>query len=176
MAKNDKLGKLLLGSALAGAAIGTLTYFLKKKGQDSSWDDEDLEDFDDNLTDHKTEDDEDDDDTPVSREYVTIHTDHSHAGKAEGASGFRGRGRSSLKAEEKLRLRLSRTRPKKHPKLRKKQRLRLKRPKRLLRLKKRLKLLKRLFSPRKHPKLRLKRQRLPHPTKPMLPKLNKTNL
>ena len=61
MAKNDKLGKLLLGSALAGAAIGTLTYFLKKKGQDSSWDDEDLEDFDDNLTDHKTEDDEDDD-------------------------------------------------------------------------------------------------------------------
>ena len=79
MAKNDKLGKLLLGSALAGAAIGTLTYFLKKKGQDSSWDDEDLEDFDDNLTDHKTEDDEDDDDTPVSREYVTIHTDHSHA-------------------------------------------------------------------------------------------------
>ena len=33
MAKNDKLGKLLLGSALAGAAIGTLTYFLKKKGQ-----------------------------------------------------------------------------------------------------------------------------------------------
>ena len=44
MAKNDKLGKLLLGSALAGAAIGTLTYFLKKKGQDSSWDDEDLED------------------------------------------------------------------------------------------------------------------------------------
>ena len=53
MAKNDKLGKLLLGSALAGAAIGTLTYFLKKKGQDSSWDDEDLEDFDDNLTDHK---------------------------------------------------------------------------------------------------------------------------
>ena len=67
MAKNDKLGKLLLGSALAGAAIGTLTYFLKKKGQDSSWDDEDLEDFDDNLTDHKTEDDEDDDDTPVSR-------------------------------------------------------------------------------------------------------------
>ena len=40
--KNDKLGKLLLGSALAGAAIGTLTYFLKKKGQDSSWDDEDL--------------------------------------------------------------------------------------------------------------------------------------
>ena len=56
MAKNDKLGKLLLGSALAGAAIGTLTYFLKKKGQDSSWDDEDLEDFDDNLTDHKTED------------------------------------------------------------------------------------------------------------------------
>ena len=33
MAKNDKLGKLLLGSALAGAAIGTLTYFLKKKGR-----------------------------------------------------------------------------------------------------------------------------------------------
>ena len=31
MAKNDKLGKLLLGSALAGAAIGTLTYFLKCK-------------------------------------------------------------------------------------------------------------------------------------------------
>lgn len=89
MAKNDKLGKLLLGSALAGAAIGTLTYFLKKKGQDSSWDDEDLEDFDDNLTDHKTEDDEDDDDTPVSREYVTIHTDHSHAEEAgEGSEAF----------------------------------------------------------------------------------------
>ena len=67
MAKNDKLGKLLLGSALAGAAIGTLTYFLKKKGQDSSWDDEDLEDFDDNLTDHKTEDDEDDDTSAESR-------------------------------------------------------------------------------------------------------------
>lgn len=89
MAKNDKLGKLLLGSALAGAAIGTLTYFLKKKGQDSSWDDEDLEDFDDNLTDHKAEDDEDDDDTPVSREYVTIHTDHSHAEEAgEGSEAF----------------------------------------------------------------------------------------
>ena len=90
MAKNDKLGKLLLGSALAGAAIGTLTYFLKKKGQDSSWDDEDLEDFDDNLTDHKTEDDEDDDDTPVSREYVTIHTDHSHAEEAgQGSEAFK---------------------------------------------------------------------------------------
>ena len=151
MAKNDKLGKLLLGSALAGAAIGTLTYFLKKKGQDSSWDDEDLEDFDDNLTDHKTEDDEDDDDTPVSREYVTIHTDHSHAEEAgEGSEAFEDE-------TEELRLRL-------------------KRPKRLLRMKKRLKLLKRLFAPRKHPKLLLKRQRLPHPTKPMLPKLNKTNL
>ena len=88
MAKNDKLGKLLLGSALAGAAIATLTYFLKKKGQDSSWDDEDLEDFDDNLTDHKAED-EEDDDTPISREYVTIHTDHSHAAEAgEGNESF----------------------------------------------------------------------------------------
>ena len=70
MAKNDKLGKLLLGSALAGAAIGTLTYFLKKKGQDSSWDDEDLEDFDDNLTDHKTEDDEDDDEYDEEEEII----------------------------------------------------------------------------------------------------------
>ncbi|MEI3193768.1 MAG: hypothetical protein V8S22_07530 [Lachnospiraceae bacterium] len=40
----------MLGSALAGAAVGALTYFLKKKGENSSWDDEDLEDFDDNLT------------------------------------------------------------------------------------------------------------------------------
>ena len=47
MAKNDKLGKLLLGSALWQALLSVpLTYFLKKKGQDSSWDDEDLEDFD----------------------------------------------------------------------------------------------------------------------------------
>ena len=90
MAKNDKLGKILLGSALAGAAIGTLTYFLKKKGLDSSWDDGDLEDFDDNLADHKTEDDEDNDNTPVSREYVTIHTDHSHAEEAgEGSEAFK---------------------------------------------------------------------------------------
>ena len=101
MAKNDKLGKLLLGSALAGAAIGTLTYFLKKKGQDSSWDDEDLEDFDDNLTDHKTEDDEDDDDTPVSREYVTIHTDHSHAEEAgEGSEAFEDETEEAAPAEE----------------------------------------------------------------------------
>ena len=81
MARNDKLGKILLGSALAGVAVGVLTYFLKKKGENSSWDDEDLEDFDDNLTDHKAED-EEDDDTPISREYVTIHTDHSHAAEA----------------------------------------------------------------------------------------------
>ena len=102
MAKNDKLGKLLLGSALAGAAIGTLTYFLKKKGQDSSWDDEDLEDFDDNLTDHKTEDDEDDDDTPVSREYVTIHTDHSHAEEAgEGSEAFEDKTEEAPGTEEK---------------------------------------------------------------------------
>lgn len=102
MAKNDKLGKLLLGSALAGAAIGTLTYFLKKKGQDSSWDDEDLEDFDDNLTDHKTEDDEDDDDTPVPREYVTIHTDHSHAEEAgEGSEAFEDETEEAPETEEK---------------------------------------------------------------------------
>ena len=56
MARNDKLGKILLGSALAGVAVGALTYFLKKKGENSSWDYEDLEDFDDNLTDHKAED------------------------------------------------------------------------------------------------------------------------
>ena len=88
MARNDKLGKILLGSALAGAAAGALTYFLKKKGENSSWDDEDLEDFDDNLTDHKAED-EEDDDTPISREYVTIHTDHSHAAEAgEGSESF----------------------------------------------------------------------------------------
>ena len=88
MARNDKLGKILLGSALAGAAAGALTYFLKKKGKNSSWDDEDLEDFDDNLTDHKAED-EEDDDTPISREYVTIHTDHSHAAEAgEGSESF----------------------------------------------------------------------------------------
>ena len=88
MARNDKLGKILLGSALAGAAVGALTYFLKKKGENSSWDDEDLEDFDDNLTDHKAED-EEDDDTPISREYVTIHTDHSHAAEAgEGSESF----------------------------------------------------------------------------------------
>ena len=88
MARNDKLGKILLGSALAGAAAGALTYFLKKKGENSSWDDEDLEDFDDNLTDHKAED-EEDDDTPISREYVTIHTDHSHAAEAgEGSEYF----------------------------------------------------------------------------------------
>ena len=31
MARNDKLGKILLGSALAGAAVGALTYFLKEK-------------------------------------------------------------------------------------------------------------------------------------------------
>lgn len=87
MARNDKLGKILLGSALAGAAAGALTYFLKKKGKNSSWDDEDLEDFDDNLTDHKAED--EDDDTPISREYVTIHTDHSHAAEAgEGSESF----------------------------------------------------------------------------------------
>ena len=88
MARNDKLGKILLGSALAGAAVGALTYFLKKKGENSSWDDEDLEDFDDNLNDHKAED-EEDDDTPISREYVTIHTDHSHAAEAgEGNESF----------------------------------------------------------------------------------------
>ena len=88
MARNDKLGKILLGSALAGAVAGALTYFLKKKGENSSWDDEDLEDFDDNLTDHKAED-EEDDDTPISREYVTIHTDHSHAAEAgEGSESF----------------------------------------------------------------------------------------
>ena len=88
MARNDKLGKILLGSALAGAAVGALTYFLKKKGENSSWDDEDLEDFDDNLNDHKAEN-EEDDDTPISREYVTIHTDHSHAAEAgEGSESF----------------------------------------------------------------------------------------
>ena len=101
MAKNDKLGKLLLGSALAGAAIATLTYFLKKKGQDSSWDDEDLEDFDDNLTDHKAED-EEDDDTPISREYVTIHTDHSHAEEAgEGSEAFEDETEEAPETEEK---------------------------------------------------------------------------
>ena len=150
MAKNDKLGKLLLGSALAGAAIGTLTYFLKKKGQDSSWDDEDLEDFDDNLTDHKTEDDEDDDDTPVSREYVTIHTDHSHAEEAgEGSEAFEDETEEAPETEEKAEAPAEEE---------------AETPEGAV------------PTGRKPPKLLLKRQQLLHPTKPMLPKLNKTNL
>ena len=100
MARNDKLGKILLGSALAGAAAGALTYFLKKKGENSSWDDEDLEDFDDNLTDHKAED-EEDDDTPISREYVTIHTDHSHAAEAgEGSESFENEKENDIPEED----------------------------------------------------------------------------
>lgn len=71
-----KLSKVLLGGAVIGAAVaGGLAYFLTKKEKENSWD-EDLEDFDDNLT--SEDEDDTEDDTPVTREYVTIPTEHSH--------------------------------------------------------------------------------------------------
>lgn len=71
-----KINKLLLGGAVAAAAVaGGLAWFLNKKEKDNSWDN-DMEDFDDDLTENEEE------DTPVTREYVTIPKEHPHQEEA----------------------------------------------------------------------------------------------
>lgn len=80
---SNKFGKLLLGGAAVAAAVTGAAYlFMKKKEQETSWED-DLEDFEDGLG--ESEEPAGGASQAVSREYVTLHMEHSPEAEPAGA-------------------------------------------------------------------------------------------